>query len=234
MGAHHWRYGLGFHYVSSFPGNWLATQKKTLIAAERDPWQRAVFQAQIAEQYADALVVLDEGATNLNFTRRYARAPRGKRAYGVVPRNTPVNTTLITCLTRRGIGPSLMLQGSVDTHAFEGYVEYVLMPSLRPGQIVLRDNASAHKSQRVRDLIEACGCRVWYLPPYSPDFSPIELAISKLKSGLRARAPRTLEALEAAISETLETITADDATGYFTHSGYQCLSQVGQLFYNPL
>jgi transposase len=165
-------------------------------------------------------VIVDESGTNLNLTPRYARAPRGQRANGQVPRNTPPNTTLIAALTTSGMGPAMTLSGATDTAAFEIYVTHVLAPSLRPGQIVVMDNLSAHKNRRVRELITARGCELWYLPSYSPDLSPIEEAFSKLKALLRRAKARTHEALEHAIALALDQITAADARGYFTHCGY--------------
>ena len=145
---------------------------------------------------AARFVVLDESGTNLNLTRLYARAPRGQRAYGTIPRNTPRNTTVIAALTTAGMGPAMLLEGAMDTAAFEAYLEHFLAPSLVPGQIVLMDNLNAHRSARTRALITTRGCDLWYLLAYSPDLSPTEHAFSKLKSSLRRAAARTQEALE--------------------------------------
>jgi transposase len=166
-------------------------------------------------------VIVDESGTNLNLTPRYARAPRGHRAYGQVPRNTPPNTTLIAALTTNGMGPAMVMSGATDTAAFEVYLTHFLAPSLRSGQIVVMDNLSAHKSRRVQEVITARGCELWYLPSYSPDLSPIEEAFSKLKALLRRAQARTYEALETAIAWALDQITAADARGYFAHCGYQ-------------
>lgn len=166
-------------------------------------------------------MIVDESGTNLNLTPRYARAPCGQRAYGQVPRNTPPNTTLIAALTMSGMGPAMVMSGATDTAAFEVYVTHFLAPSLRPGQIVVMDNLSAHKSRRVQEVIAARGCELWYLPSYSPDLSPIEEAFSKLKALLRRAQARTYEALENAIAMALDQITAADARGYFGHCGYQ-------------
>lgn len=166
-------------------------------------------------------MIVDESGTNLNLTPRYARAPCGQRAYGQVPRNTPPNTTLIAALTMSGMGPAMVMSGATDTAAFEVYVTHFLAPSLRPGQIVVMDNLSAHKSRRVQEVIAARGCELWYLPSYSPDLSPIEEAFSKLKALLRRAQARTYEALETAIAMALDQITAADARGYFGHCGYQ-------------
>lgn len=170
-------------------------------------------------------MVVDECGSNINLTPRYARAPNGERAYGSVPRNTAKNTTLIASMTTAGMGPAMLLQGATDTAAFEAYVEQMLLPSLAPGNVVVLDNLSAHKSVRVRTLIEARGCEVWFLPAYSPDLSPIEEAFSKLKTVLRRAQARTQDALHAAIAQALELITASDAQGFFAHCGYKGTAQ---------
>ena len=151
----------------------LDPEKKSLGASERDEAHRQAFREQLATRAAAAFVIVDESGTNLNLTPRYARAPRGARAYGQIPRNTPKNTTLIASLTLAGMGPAMTLEGATDTAAFVAYVEQVLAPALRPGQIVVLDNLSVHKSEQVRTLIEARGAQLWYLPAYSPDLSPI-------------------------------------------------------------
>lgn len=166
--------------------------------------------------------MIDECGSNINLTRRYARARRGVRAVGSVPRNTPPNTTLIASLTLHGLGPSMLLEGATDRLAFEAYIEHVLVPSLRPGQIVLLDNLSAHHSKRVEQLITARGCELWFLPSYSPDFSPIEQAFAKLKSGWRKAGARSVEELYEVVSTSLPSISAADARGFFTNCGFQC------------
>lgn len=127
-------------------------------------------------------------------TRLYARAPKGERAYGKVPRNRAKNTTLLASMSVRGMGPCLTVEGAMTKVAFETYVEQVLVPSLRAGEVVILDNLSSHKivGDRVRKLIEGVGCSLLYLPPYSPDFSPIEEAFSKIKALLRKSAARVL------------------------------------------
>ena len=127
------------------------------------------------------------------------------------------------------MGEALILDGAVDTRAFEMYVEQILAPSLQPGQTVVMDNLSAHQGPRVREAIEAKGCHLLYLPTYSPDLSPIEQAFSKVKTCLRRKEARTREALQAAIAEALETITAQDARGWFTHCGY--LAHEGEVIF---
>jgi transposase len=147
-------------------------------------------------------------------------APRGERAIGTVPRNTKKNTTLIASMSTTGMGPAMVIDGATDTAAFETYVEHFLAPALSPGKVIVIDNLSAHKSPGVRHLIEDRGCEVCFLPPYSPDLSPIEEAFSKLKALLRRASARTRDALREAIADALERITAQDARGYFAHCGY--------------
>jgi transposase len=166
-------------------------------------------------------VIVDECGSTINLTPRYARAPQGLRAYGSIPRNTKKNTTLLASMTTAGMGPALLLDGATDTAAFEAYVEHVLLPALSPGTQVIMDNLRAHKSPRIRTLVEARGCELWFLPAYSPDVSPIEEAFSKLKTLLRRAAARTRQALHAAIARALDQITALDPHGYFTHCGSQ-------------
>ena len=153
-------------------------------------------------------------------TRLRARAPRGERAYGKVPRNRGKNTTLLASMGAEGMGPCMAVVGSTTKAIFETYVERVLAPSLRPGQVVVMDNRGAHRGERVRALVEARGCELLYLPPYSPDFSPIEEAFSKLKTLLRKAKARTRVALLEAIGRALSAITPQDAVGYFGHCGY--------------
>ena len=165
-------------------------------------------------------MIVDECGSNLNLTPLYARAPRGQRAIGRVPRHTPPNTTLIAALTLAGMGPSLLIPGATDGPAFETYVAQVLAPSLTPGQIVVLDNLSVHHRTRVSELIEARGCELWFLPSYSPDLSPIEAAFAKFKQALRRIGARTVEALYEAISQVLPTIAPQDALGFFRACGY--------------
>ena len=158
-------------------------------------------------------------------TRLYARAPRGERAYGEVPRNRGKNTTLLASMTADGMGPCAAVVGSTTGSVFAAYIEQVLAPALRPGQVVVLDNLAAHKGERIRRLVEARGCELLFLPPYSPDFSPIEEAFSKVKALLRCAAARTREALVEAIGRALDAVTARDAQGWFAHCGYAVVDQ---------
>jgi len=203
----------------------LDPQKKTLTASEQDPAARASWWDELATYDPADFVFLDETSTSIALTRRYARAPRGQRAHGQVPRNHGTPTTLLAALSPAGLGAAMTLEGAANTAAFTAYVREVLCPTLRPGQLVLVDNVSFHRAEAIRELIEAAECVLLFLPPYSPDFNPIEQAFSKLKARLRATAARTQPALETAIADALDEITAADARGWFRHCGYQLLDQ---------
>lgn len=174
---------------------------------------------------AEDLVVLDETRATTTMTRRYARAPGGQRARGSVPRNQGTGTTLIAALTTSGITAAMTLPGALDTAAFLVFLEEVLCPSLRPGQVVVLDNLSVHKVPAAERVIASVGCRLLFLPSYSPDFSPIENAFAQVKSFLRSVGARTQEALDEAISSALNRVTAADAHAYFRHAGYRSAAQ---------
>jgi transposase len=167
------------------------------------------------------LVFVDECSTNIALTRLYARAPKGERAYGQVPRNWGKNVTLIASLSMEGIRSAMSIEGATDAAAFETYVEHFLAPTLEKGQVVVMDNLQVHKSKKVRELIEGVGAEVLFLPPYSPDFSPIEEAFSKVKSILRRVGARTREALLQATGQALDGVSRRDAIGWFRHCGYR-------------
>lgn len=187
---------------------------------------RAAWWAKIQTLDPRQLVFVDESGTNLAMTPRYGRAPRGQRVVGSAPRNHGPNTTLVAAMRSDGITAAMTLEGAVDRAAFEVFVEQMLVPSLTPGQTVIWDNLSVHKSTTAQQRIAAAGCQVVFLPPYSPDFAPIELAFSKLKTFLRRSQARTRAALDVAITAGLATITAADARAWFTHCGYH---RSGQL-----
>jgi transposase len=165
-------------------------------------------------------VAVDEMAATVALTRLYGYAPHDERCRGSVPKNYDRPTSLIAALRLGGIPAAMTREGALDTAAVEAFVDHVLGPILRPGDVVLWDNLSAHKAQTVRARIEARGARVVFLPAYSPDLNPIELAFSKIKQALRSAGARTQEALEAAIAAALATITPEDALAFFKHCGY--------------
>lgn len=169
---------------------------------------------------AHAAVPRLECGSHVALTRTYARAPRGERAVGSVPRNRGENLSLIAALSAKELGAELVIAGAVDGEVFEAWVEQVLLPWLHPGQVVIWDNLRVHYRTRVRQLIEQVGCTVVFLPAYSPDFSPIENAFSKLKTYLKAAAARTKQALLDGIAQALRTISFHDILGWFNHCGY--------------
>jgi transposase len=172
------------------------------------------------------LVFVDENGTNLAMTPRYGRAPLGERVVGAVPRNHGPNTTLFAALNLDGITAAMTLEGAADRTAFDVFVAQVLVPSLTPGQLVIWDNLSVHKSATAAHLLADRGCRVLFLAPYSPNFAPIEQAFGKLKTALRRTGARTRAALEAAIAAGLATITTADAQAWFAHCGYPIPAQL--------
>ena len=199
----------------------MAAQKKSKIAQERDEEARGLWQWLASRFDARRLVFVDESGFNTSMTRPRARAPRGKRAYGKVPRNRGKNITLIAAITLEGaMGESMTVEGATDALAFEVYVEHFLAPSLCEGQVVVLDRLGAHRPRRVRELIEARGADLLFLPSYSPDLNPIEEAFSKIKMLVRKEGARVREVLVEAIGRALRAVTPGDAAGWFAHAGY--------------
>jgi transposase len=196
-------------------------KKKTMSASERDWVVRRTWSKLAALVDPSAWVWLDETGSHLGFTPTHARAPRGQRASASAPRNRGENKTVLAALSVVGVGPTMRFDGPMTTSRFEGYIAHVLAPTLRPGQIVVADNLRAHHSERARAAIEARGAFLWHLPPYSPDFNPIEEAFSKVKAFLRRAQARTDDALRAATWAALASITPTDIAGWFAHCGYQ-------------
>jgi transposase len=152
--------------------------------------------------------------------RRHGWAPRGERLRLGIPHGHWKTTTFVAGLTLQGMVAPFVLDGPINRDAFETYIERVLVRSLRPGDVVIMDNLSSHKGRRVRDLIEVAGASLLYLPPYSPDFNPIENAFAKLKALLRKAAERTVEGLWAAIGRLIDTFTPQECANYFAAAGY--------------
>ena len=171
------------------------------------------------------LVFVDEMGTHTSLAPLYVYAPIGERAFFEIPRNRGKNTTLLTSMTTEGMGPSMAVEGATTSRVFETYVKRLLAPCLRPGQVVVMDNLGAHRPKRVRELIEARGCELLYLPSYSPDLNPIEQALSKIKHLLRKIGARTKEALIEAMGRALAAVSAEDVRGFFAYCGYRTLAQ---------
>lgn len=164
---------------------------------------------------------LDESGVTTEMTRRYGRAARGERVHDAVPAGHWRTLTLLAALGLRGVRAAMTVEAPTDGDVFLAYVEQVLAPRLEAGEIVVLDNLPAHKVAGVRALIEARGAQLLYLPPYSPDFNPIEQAWSKIKERLRAVKARTLPLLDDALTAALAAITPDNVVGWFRHCGYR-------------
>lgn len=200
----------------------MAAQKKSPLAQERDEQKRGLWRWLAARFDARRLVFIDESGFHTSMTRLRARAPKGKRVYGRVPRNRGKNQTLIAAISLEGgMSASLSIEGSTDAELFETYVEEVLAPTLEAGQVVVLDKLGAHRTERVRELVEGRGADLLFLPSYSPDLNPIEEAFSKIKTIVRKAGARTRDALNDALSEAISAVTLEDAAGWFAHCGYR-------------
>jgi transposase len=168
----------------------------------------------------ERLVFVDECGTHASMAPIYGYAPKGERLRLSVPRRRGKNTTLLSSMTLGGMGPSLAVEGATTARLFETYVEKVLAPGLREGQVVVMDNLGAHRPKRVRELIEARSCELLYLPSYSPEYNPIEEAFAKIKHLLREASARSKKALLETMGLALSAVSAQDAQGFFEHAGY--------------
>ena len=166
-------------------------------------------------------VFLDESGAKTNLTRLYGWAPTTQRVVEATPHGHWQTTTMLSALRLDGVVTAMVVDGATDALVFQGFLRWLLVPRLRPGDIVVLDNLSSHKGSPVLSLIAAAGAEVWYLPPYSPDFNPIEPMWSKVKSLLRSAAARSARTLITAIAKALKAINAKDAQGWFTHCGYR-------------
>ena len=194
---------------------------------ERDGFLRAAWRVMVTAAIApERLLFVDECGLHTSLSPVYGYAPKGERLRLSVPRNRGKSTTLLASMTIGGMGPSLAVEGATTAVVFEAYVEKVLVPKLRAGQIVVMDNLGAHRPKRIRELIERQGCELLYLPAYSPDYNPIEEAFAKLKHLLRKATARNKEALIEAMGAALSAISAQDARGFFEHAGYRPVVQL--------
>ena len=206
----------------------MESKKRSRGAAERDEFLRLLWRMEIGSIDPERLVFVDEMGTHTSLAPLYAYAPVGERAFLEIPRNRGTNTTLLSSLHLEGMGPSMAIEGATTKEVFEAYVAHFLVPALRPGQLVVMDNLGAHRPKRVRELIEGKGCELMYLPPYSPDFNPIEEAFSKVKHILRKIGARGKEALIEAMGRALGAVSNKDVMGYFANCGY-CAPPAQQL-----
>jgi transposase len=207
------------------PANFADIEKKTAHAAEqqrpdvarrREAW----FDAQ-PDPDPELLIFVDESGASTKMARLRGRALRGERCRAAIPHGHWKTTTFTAALTLRGMTAPMVLDGPMNGPAFLAYVEQVLAPTLRPGQVVVMDNLPAHKVPGIRTMIEATGARLRLLPPYSPDFNPIELAFAKLKAILRRAAARTIPELWDTIGDALPQFSPAECANYFTACGYE-------------
>jgi transposase len=210
--------------VAGHPGAGADAEKKLARATEQDRPDVAAKR----QQWRDGqpaldparLKFVDETWAATNMTRRYGRAPRGQRLAGVVPHGHWKTTTFVAALGLCGMTAPMVIDGAMTGELFVAYVGQVLMPALRPGDVVVMDNLACHKRARVRELIEGAGCTVLYLPPYSPDLNPIELAFAKLKALLRKAGKRTVDGLWEFLGQVLDAFSSEECRNYFHHCGY--------------
>ena len=185
------------------------------MKAERDQWvtlRPALDPAQV--------VFADETWASTNMARRYGRSPKGKRLVCPIPHGYRKTTTFVAALRIDGLGAPMVIDGAMTGDLFVAYVGPILVPTLRPGDVVVMDNLICHKRAGVGRAIEKAGCAVRYLPPYSPDLNPIELAFSKLERLLRSAGKRTIDELRDFLGKSLDAFTPDECRGYFRHDGY--------------
>lgn len=199
-------------------------EKKTAHASEQDrpdilKRRQDWFDGQL-DLDPERLVFIDETWATTNMARLRGRAPKGERLRAGIPHGHWKTTTFVAGLRRTGMVAPMVLDGPINSIAFQAYVDQVLVPALRPGDIVIMDNLGSHKGAGVRAAIEAAGARLLYLPPYSPDFNPIEKAFSKLKALLRKAAERTVEGLWNTIGAVLPAFTPTECANYFAAAGY--------------
>jgi transposase len=192
-----------------------AERDRPNVARQRERWREAM-----PELDPEGLVFVDETWASTNMTRRYGRSPRGQRLVMPVPHGHWMTTTFIAGLRATGLTAPTVVDGAVNGELFEAYVRQQLAPTLRPGDVVVLDNLAAHKRAGVREAIEGAGCRLLYLPPYSPDLNPIEQAFAKLKALLRKAGERTVEGLWRLLGRLLEEFTPQECRNFITHCGY--------------
>jgi transposase len=182
---------------------------------------RAAWRARQPDIDIDRLVFIDETGASTKMARLYGRSLRGKRCVAPIPHGHWQTTTFVGALRATGMTAPMVLDGAMDGATFEVYVKDILVPTLLPDDIVVMDNLPAHKRAQIRIAIEAAGARLMYLPPYSPDLNPIEMAFAKLKAALRKAAARSVDALWTAIAQALITFSPRHCTNFFAAAGYE-------------
>ncbi|RJG07081.1 IS630 family transposase [Noviherbaspirillum cavernae] len=203
---------------------WACAEKKTVHATERDTARvrlaRRRYRKQIASCPVKRLKFIDESGLNIAMTRRYGRAMHGQRVHDAVPGNFGRNVSIPGSLSCHGMEAVMTVEGAVDAAVFRACVAHALVPTLRSGDVVVMDNLSVHKVRDIEAMIAGAGAQLIYLPPYSPDWSPIEPCWSKIKTRLRGMKARTREALDQALTKVIGRISNSDASGWFAHCGY--------------
>jgi transposase len=194
------------------------------VASERNERKRRAFGRKVKAWDVNQFIFVDEMGSNVSLARLYGRAEPGQRVEDKVPAARGENLSTIAALALDGVRAAMSVPGAVDGDAYLTFVQQVLAPSLRVGDIVFMDNVPTHKMVAVEEAITGVGARVEFLPPYSPDLSPRESAFSKIKAILRAIGARTLRELMAALKKAFAAITLDDVLGWFTHCGYKVTS----------
>lgn len=182
---------------------------------KRDDWQACLPGLDL-----EKLVFFDESGAKTTMARLHGRCPEGERLVDSAPAGPYRTLTLLSAMRLSGVVAPMLLDGPVNADAFAGYLERCLVPALGPGDILILDNLPAHKGARVSEAVEGAGCVLVYLPPYSPDFNPIENMWSKVKASLRKTAARTVDALVDAAGVALQAVTPADCEGWFEHCGY--------------
>jgi len=185
------------------------------VKKSRHQWRRRV---QLVSP--NRFVFLDESSAKTNMKRLYGWASNGVRLVDAIPEGHWKTTTMVSAIRSTGVATAMTIDGAIDGLVFRGFTEHFLIPVLHQGDIVVMDNLPSHKVKGVVDMIEDVGAEVWYLPPYSPDFNPIEQMWSKVKSVLRSLARRTRKSLNTAIGNALTQVTESECKNYFAHCGY--------------
>jgi transposase len=193
-------------------------QTRPDVKERRDRWHH-----DLKDVDPDRLVFLDESGARTNLARVRGRCPRGERLASTSPHGHWKTYTMVSAIRTRGPCAAALIDGPMDGDVFRAYVTLVLVPTLAPGDVVVMDNLQSHKAAGVLEAIEAAGAALMYLPPYSPDYNPIENMWSKVKSLLRSAAARTYEALQRAVWNALDAVTPRDCCGFFRHCGYAAI-----------
>jgi transposase len=199
----------------------ITTEKKSVTAAERNNRKRAWFWRKLKGVAHERLKFIDESGVTTVLTRPRGRAAPGQRVVEAVPKNYGQSTSVVSVLGIGGVETTMVIEGAVDTVVFDAFCQHFLRPCLQCGDVVVLDNLGAHRASRIEETVRECKAKVIWLPPYSPDFSPIESMWAKVKTYLRTIKARTTEDLERAVAEGMTQITQSDCRGWFKHCGYQ-------------